>query len=390
MAVKGALADAERRDQAVTACCMAAVAESDPTLAPDRRSRVLMDCLAVLRAAHRPEHAAQFGMREFRRALRGPLGTLLPPAAGRPDRFDGMQLFDAQGLVGDTVKDLCSEHLVPQAALEQYWPWARVRAEQEEQRLYGLMRRLAPDEYRRARELLGTHAAGPVRKLSRQWDTLWMRFDFFEPVADWPWCQVDGWWYPCPVCRWPMRAARTGAAFDVRCEAHAPRGVHYRCTPPGGNGPGELIATGRAATPVTALPASSEHLALSRAVWRYGTLPVLLELQMRDLLGGLPYVEVHMWPGQVQPDEYDLHITASPPGRRRRHWRVDAKAWASVAALGKALRDRPTVLKGLTIVLPDHQDSERHLLSAYVRDRGLKVMTVSGLVKQVQAVCGSR
>ncbi|MET9039068.1 hypothetical protein [Streptomyces mirabilis] len=389
MAVREVAADQERRDQALTACCMAVVAESDPVLAPGRRSRLLMDCLAVLRAAHRPERAAQIGMKEFRQGLRGPLGPLLPPASGRPDRFDSMELFDAQGLARDAVQDLCSEHLVPQAALEQYWPWARVRAEQEEQRLFDVMRRLSPEEYRRARTLLGTHAAGSVRELSRQWDRLWMRFDFFESVADWPWCQVDGWWYPCPVCRWPMRAVRSGPQFDVRCEAHAPRGVHYRYTLSKGPGPGELTGTGKAAVAVTPLPASSDHLAVNRHVWRYGTLPVLLELQLRDELAGLPFLEMQMWPGEQRPDEYDLHITVAVPGKSKRHWRVDAKAWESVVALGKALTARPGLRRGLTIVLPDHQHSERHFLASQVRDQGVKVTTVSCLAKRVKDACGA-
>ncbi|MFI5542693.1 hypothetical protein ACIA6E_02845 [Streptomyces sp. NPDC051815] len=328
-------------------------------------------------------------MKEFRQGLRGTLGPLLPPAPGRSDRFDSMKLFDVGGLVRAAVQDLCSEHLVPQTALDQYWPWARVRAEQEEQRLFDLMRRLTPQDYRRARFLLGRHAAGPVRELSRQWDRLWMRFDFFESVADWPWCQVDGWWYPCPICRWPMRAVRSGALFDVRCEAHAPRGVHYRYRLGKGSGPGELTGTGKAAVPVTPLPASSDHLAVSRPVWRYGTLPVLLELHLHDKLAGLPFVDVEMWPGEQRPDEYDLHITVTVPGRRTRHWRVDAKAWESVVALGKALHDRPGLRRGLTIVLPDHQDSERHFLGDQVAHRGVKVTTVSRLVECVKTACGA-
>jgi hypothetical protein len=50
------------------------------------------------------------------------------------------------GLVRDAVQDLCREHLVPQVALQRHWPWARVRAEQEERRLYKILRRLSPEE----------------------------------------------------------------------------------------------------------------------------------------------------------------------------------------------------------------------------------------------------
>jgi hypothetical protein len=379
-----------RRDQALTACCMAAAAEGDALLSSARRAALLMDCLAVLRAAHPPERAAQIGMGEFRRGLHGPLGTLLPPASETADRFDALHLFDAHGLVRDAVQDLCREHLVPQVALERHWSWARVRAEQEERRLYEILRRLSPEEYRRARALLGEHPAGPVRQLSRAWDQLWMRFDFFEAVSDWPWCQLDGWWYPCPICHWPMRVAQHAATVEVRCEAHAPRGVHYRRTSnPAGAGPPELVGTGKKATPVQGLPASTEHLALARPVWRYGVLPTLMELHLRNEVADLPHVTVEMWPGELRPDEYDLHITVAVPGRRTQHFRVDAKAWESVVALGNALMEREPPPYPLTIVLPDHQDRERHYLATRLRGRRITVTTLSRLVKRIKTASGA-
>ncbi|GAU71328.1 hypothetical protein SSP35_34_00130 [Streptomyces sp. NBRC 110611] len=368
---------------------MAAAAESDPLLPPARRAAALMDCLAVLRAAHPPERAAQIGMGEFRRGLRGPLGGLLPPASETADRFDALELFDADGLVRDAVQDLCREHLVPHVALQRHWSWARVRAEQEERRLYEILRRLSPEEYRLARALLGKHTAGPVRRLRRAWDRLWMRFDFFEAISDWPWCQLDGWWYPCPQCHWPMRVAQHAATVDVRCEAHAARGVHYRRTPgPAGAGPPELVSTGKKATSVQGLPASTEHLALVRPVWRYGVLPTLMELDLRDELRDLPHVRVEMWPGELRPDEYDLHITVAVPGRRIQNFRVDAKAWESVVALGNALMEREPPPYPLTIVLPDHQDHERHYLAARLRGRRITVTTLSRLVRRVKKACG--
>jgi len=378
-----------RRDQALTACCMAAAAEGDALLPAARRAAVLMDCLAVLRAAHAPERAAQIGIREFRRGLRGPLGELLPPVCEAADRFDALRLLDAGGLVRDAVQDLCREHLVPHVGLERHWSWARVRAEQEERRLYEILRRLPAEEYRRARALLAEHPAGPVRQLRREWDRLWMRFDFFEAVSDWPWCQLDGWWYPCPLCRWPMRVAQHAATTEVRCEAHAARGVHYRrSTGPAGTGPPQMVGTGKKATPVQGLPASTEHLALTRPVWRYGTLPTLLELALREKVQKLPHVKVQIWPGKLRPDEYDLHITVAVPGRRTQHFRVDAKAWESVVALGDALMEREPPPYPLTIVLPDHQDRERHYLAARLRGRRITVTTLSRLVERIEKACG--
>lgn len=136
------------------------------------------------------------------------------------------------------------------------------------------------------------------------------------------------------------------------------------------------------------LPASTEHLALTRPVWRYGTLPTLIELHLRDEVAGLPHVTVEIWPGTLRPDEYDLHITVAVPGQRKRTWRVDAKAWESVPALGTALLERAVPSFPLTIVLPDHQDRERHYLAARLRGRRTSVTTCSRLIEGVRAMCG--
>ncbi|MCC3772182.1 hypothetical protein [Streptomyces sp. UNOC14_S4] len=379
-----------RREQALTACCMAAAAEADPQLQPARRAAMLMGCLAVLRAAHPAADAARLGMGVFRRALRGPLAPLLPAPSEAGDGFGALCLLDEDGLVRDALQDLCREHLVPQVALERHWPWARVRAEQEERRLYEVLRRLEPQEYRRARALLAECPAGPVRVLRRAWDQLWMRFDFFEAVSDWPWCHLDGWWYPCPKCRWPMRVVRRGGEVEVRCEAHRARGVHYRLglEPAAGGAAPLLVGTGSESDPVVGLPASTEHLALSRPVWRYGVLPTLLEIDLRDRLRGLEYVQVQMWPGELRPDEYDLKITITLPGRRPRHLRVDAKAWESVEGLARALLEREPKPYPLTIVLPDHQGHEVEYLKARLAGRRVTVTTLTRLVRRMEQISG--
>lgn len=375
-----------RREQALTACCMAASAEADRQLLPARRAAMLMDCLAVLRGAHPAADAARLGMGEFRRGLRGPLAPLLPVPGAASDGFDALCLLDEDGLVRDALEDLCREHLVPQVALTRHWPWARVRAEQEEQRLHDVLRRLEPAEYRRARALLASCPAGPVGVLRRTWDTLWMRFDFFEAITDWPWCHLDGWWYPCPMCQWPMRVVRRGGEVEVRCEAHRARGVYYRVSsePAGAGMAPLLVGAGKRSEVVPGLPASSEHLALSRPVWRYGTLPTLLEIELRDALDGLAFVHLEMWPGDPHPDEYDVKITISVPGRRPKILRVDAKAWESVGALACALLEKEPKPYPVTIVLPDHQGHDVEYLKARLAGRKVTVTTLTRLVARVR------
>jgi len=380
----------QRREQALTACCLAVAAETDTGLDPARRAAMLMDCLGVLRAVHPSCRAAKLGMHEFRRGLRDPLAALLPPAGAVDDGFGELRLLDSDGLVRDALEDLCREHLVPQVALERHWPWPRVRAEQEERRLFEVLRRLEPEEYRLARALLGECPAGSLRVLRRRWDRLWMRFGFFESVSEWPWCQLEGWWYPCPMCRWPMRVVEAGGEVEVGCEAHRARGVHYRLSrEQGGRGVAPLlIGTGKASGPVVGLPASAEHLALSRPVWRYGVLPTLLEIELRDRLTGRAHVRVEMWPGELRPDEYDLKITAEVPGRRVRTWRVDAKDWASAAALADALLEREPKPYPLLIVVPDYQAHEVAYLNQRLAGRRTKVLTLTRIVDQVKRATG--
>ncbi|MGW2542516.1 restriction endonuclease-related protein [Kitasatospora sp. NPDC001574] len=375
-----------RREQALTACCLAVAAETDAELDAVQRSAMLMDCLGALRAAHPADRAARLGIGEFRQGLRGPLAALLPPPGAVDDRFGELRLLDGAGVVRDALQDLCREHLVPHAALDRHWSWARVRAEQEERRLFEVMRRLEPEEYRQARALLAEFPAGPLGVLRKRWDRLWMRFDFFEAVSDWPWCQLEGWWYPCPKCRWPMRVVETGHEIEVRCEAHRARGVHYRLSQErGGRGAAPvLVGTGRASELVVGLPASVDHLALSRPVWRYGALPTLLEIELRDRLKDWAHVRVEMWPGELRPDEYDLRITAAAPGRRVRTWRVDAKDWASAVALARALLEREPKPYALCIVVPDHQGHEVAYLQARLTGRKTKVFTLTRLVEQIK------
>jgi hypothetical protein len=79
-------------------------------------------------------------------------------------------------LLSPEAEDVCHEHFIGCAALDQHWSQARVRAEQEEQRLYLALRDLGAEGYTRARELLTDNPAGDLRTLRRKWDELWPRF----------------------------------------------------------------------------------------------------------------------------------------------------------------------------------------------------------------------
>ncbi|GAA2821415.1 restriction endonuclease-related protein [Crossiella cryophila] len=360
----------QRRDQAITACCLAAAVLGDPDLRGDRQGRVLMSCLGVLAATHPVGRAPS--MSHFRSGLRGPLGDLLPADVDTHGIAE-LRLLDVRGQFADEAEDLCREFLVPSAALEEHWPWDRVAAEQEERRIYEVLRRLPEEEYTRLRAHLVEQPVGDLRTLRRVWDALLPQF--YEPVAEWPWRQVHGWFFECPACGWPMRVIGGGRIVDVRCEAHARHGVSYTCEVNArSDGAPVLRPAGKRAEPVAAKPATKESLAVSRVVWRYVTLPGLLECALRDHALKLG-ADVVMWPHR---DRYDLAITLG-----RQVWRVDAKAWASPVALGEALRGTPPVAPGLVIVVPNHQRPSLDLLRHVVGDSGYRVMTAKEFTSEL-------
>lgn len=314
-------------------------------------------------------------MARFRAGLRGPLGNLLPRDVDTTG-IAGLELLDKQGRFTDEAEDLCREFLMPSAALEEHWPWERVAAEQEERRVYEVLRRLPEAQYAHLRAQLVDRPVDDLRALRRIWDTLLPQF--YEPVAGWSWQQVRGWFFQCPDCGWPMRVLGSGPVVDVRCEAHARRGVAYTCRVDARtDGAPELRPVGERAVPVAAQPATRESMAVSRIVWRYVTLPGLLECRLRDHARRLG-AEVTMWPHQ---DRYDLKIEFGA-----QVWRVDAKAWASPVALGEALRSARPAAPDLMIVVPDHQRSSLELLRHMIGGRGYRVETAKDLMAELTKI----
>ena len=233
--IAGTLIEQETaRDSVIMAACVAASSVADPAV-PDRDTAArLMECLSVVSAAFPIGAAPSLG--RFRRLLGEPLKHLIPPGLD-PGLLGDLVLLDAAGRLCDEADDICREHFVPVAALEQRWSLARFRAEQEEQRLYRELRSLGPAGYVAARELLVGFPAGELRDLRHAWDDLWPRFGSYAPITELGHVQVDGWWFPCPACRWPMRAEPvTGGVWRIRCEAHAARGVAYTARPAAGAG----------------------------------------------------------------------------------------------------------------------------------------------------------
>lgn len=365
------IVDQHARDSAVVACCLAAGAVSDAALSDRRKAAILMDCLGVLAALSPPGQVMTFG--QFRAGLTRPLRELLPATIDLGSTGD-VVLLDAEGVLSPEAEDVCHEHFIGCAALDQHWSQARVRAEQEEQRLYLTLRDLGAEGYTRARELLTDNPAGDLRTLRRKWDELWPRFGDYTPISGWRWAQLNGWWFACPSCHWPMRVIEGDHLAAVRCDAHDLRGIRYTAQTDNAGGKLPVLQpAGRDAPPVAGQPATSDHLAVSRSVWRYVTLPGVLECELRDHARGLG-AQVEMWP---DCDSYDVLIEAGS-----REWRVDAKAWASPDRLADAFRGKSTAAP-LYIVLPDHQQWACTALDEQLRAQGYRVRTAGQLMDEV-------
>ncbi|MCW2934247.1 MAG: hypothetical protein JWM19_5209 [Actinomycetia bacterium] len=327
---------------------------------------ILMDCLGVLAAVSPDGRTRTLG--QFRSGLSRPMRDLLPSGVDVGAVGD-VVLLESSGDLAAEAEDILGEHYVECAALDQHWTHRRVRAEQEEKRLYEGLRELGATGYARARGILTDHPSGELRVLRRMWDDLWPRFGNYEPVSGWPWAQLDGWWYPCPGCKWPMRVTGVGAVARVACEAHSSRGIRYTVRPGSRTAAMAplLQPSGEGAPDVTGLPATSAYMAVSRPVWRFVTLPGVLECEIRDHALDLG-AHVEMWPDL---DSYDIRVEIG-----RRGWRIDAKAWASPVRLVDALRDKAPD-GPLYIVLPDHQRAACHVLEEALRPRGFLVRTAS-------------
>ncbi|MGW4274187.1 restriction endonuclease-related protein [Streptomyces seoulensis] len=382
-----------RLDEAITACCLAAAAFADAALAPQRVTQIAMDCLGLLRAAHPACGTRGLDMAAFRQGLRGPLGALLPGHDEVPDEVSALHLLDSQWKLCEQVHRLCREHLVPLQALEVPWPWARVRAEQQQGRLHETLRQLPPSHYGRARMLCITHPAGEARALRRAWGELWGKVDFFEPVSDWPWAQVAGWWFACPMCRWPMLVETDDHQARVRCTAHAWRGVRYTLDLSRADGTAVpwLRLAGRPSSrkpwssqPVVGQPASSDHLAFQEGAWHFTTVAGLVEKELRDSVHKeVPEADCEMWPADPYPDAYDMRVSVQTP-HGERVFRVDVKDWMDAAALARSLTSKPLPEKFICVVVPDHQESQLPTLNERLPATHYRAFTVSRFIQRVR------
>lgn len=379
----------------MTAAAMAAKALTDAEAPPDARLRTLMEAHGRVLAARGPGMPLTFSA--FRGLLTGDLAGLLPESVPA-EEMDGVRLITADGDFEEDHFDLQIEQRVVLRALVKTTREGRtastqiLEAEMDQERVYSaLKKRMDQDAYVHGRSSLIRTPAGSDREL-RRLNLPSSVAEFYRPVSfDAVW---DRWWFACPVCRWPMKvtvhAGRSGKTGSVRCfhRPHAVWGAAFTFRIPDLGRPPVLVPgspPARPAAPEHAVlfpdtagqvpePVPVEgHKALARGVWRWTTVPGLVEVALYDALVARG-LGVQLWPDL---DAYDLGVQAGAGGDV---FRIDVKDYTSAILLAKKVQADGGDAGGANwLVVPDYRESSLPLLGAVCGEFGLGVATAGGI-----------
>jgi hypothetical protein len=319
--------------------------------------------------------------------LRRPLGEMLPDA-DEPSPLDGVILLDGEDRLTDGAIDIACDynHVLfhgrdPAADWLPGWAWQR--SEQVERLLFqSLIQSGSQDAYVASRRFVIERPAGAQRALTDERTTV-LEYAGARLVTDYRPIppdrvhrfgggEADACWWPCPVCRWPMRIQEA----VVSC-AYSPHQAAFRITGagrPAGSRP-VLTKTSAARLRVPDAQPTARSTCVDQAVWRFITVPGLSEVLLERRLRAIPGVGVQMWPVR---DAYDLLVTA-PNGHP---WRVDVKDHVSPAGIAA---DAPTAEY---VVVPAYRKGQVSQLRRMLPDK--QVRTIDQFVSEVREYAAMR
>jgi hypothetical protein len=289
-------------------------------------------------------------------ALRQPLGQLLAglgdqTAEPHDGELDDVVLLTEDGGLSEAIYEVGCDYVHDLMATRdpgRDWlpSWAWMRANQVEQELFArLLDSGSEEEYRATRRSVVEYPAGQRQALTVTLNECGAhRVARYVEIPDDQVHMTDGgrWWWPCPVCHWPMRVD----SQYVHC-LYRPHHAVFQLQPAQARRrTPRLIAvdvSGRARKHLTVPQAQPAEGAVQveLAVWRYITVPGAPELRIFKELIDLGATVV-LYPNY---DRYDLDIAAG-----KLHVEVDIKEHATVEALVRHLRDKPP--RARHIVLP--------------------------------------
>lgn len=305
-------------------------------------------------------------------ALRRPLGTWLPgcDAAARDlvvlDGDD--QLTDATFEIGC---DYTAEVLAGQDDPGAGWlpGWRVHRAEQIEKAAFQALLAGGDEEYSRGRRFITEHPAGVLTELVAARSELGL--PPLVPYGEIPGeRQRDGSWWPCPVCRWPMRVR--GAM--VRCDFPRHEAVYTVSS-----APPSLQPAGGARRAPKRRPVDGA-VCVDESVWRFIVVPGVVEVRLHDRIAALPGVRAELYP---RKDLYDIRVTSAGDGTWE--FTLDVKDYASARALARKLEERPIAADHL--VLPRYRSDQAGELRRLLPGTG--VSTEDQIYRRIRRVASS-
>ncbi|WP_282697747.1 hypothetical protein [Streptomyces sp. CC208A] len=380
----------QRQRDALEACVIAAMALCAAEGEVRDRTRLVMECYGrYMRAWGEWEPAVPFGV--FLESLRtDPVGDLLPEPAGRSPYWS-LRLLEGDGSATPALTRLAMEasdhalnvpglssdvrhlHSVLRALgkLPAGARLSRITAEAVQHAVFRALQQAGFAAYTEGREVLVTQPVLQRRALSRHVHLTELgAYTVIPPVR-----QFAGWWAPCPVCNWTMRATPKGrrrAELACEDERHRQRGARFSMVQEDGEWRlkplGELRQTPE-------LKPVEGWVALSYGLWQWITVPGLLEIEVKALAEEAG-AQARLWP---YGDSYDVHIT-----KNGRTWRVDVKTWADPQGIAQQLREDPDGCDKLVLVIPEHLRGYIGVLNRVLRRLGARVITDVDLIAEVQ------
>lgn len=373
-------------------------------LTADQRMDTLMECYGMVLAAHGPSTTLTFS--DFRHSLSSGTVAALLPGGVEPGGLEDIPLLD-EGQEPAALFDVDFEQRVLLRAVRRTDGLAGVMTDRQlvdeidQEVVYEAMKKSGKqDRYELYRANLIRHPAGSTDDIAALALPEAARGAYQEIPLD---SRFRDWWYPCPMCHWPMRITTpsNGGRADghgvARCwyEPHANLGAWYDFKVPADGRPPLLVPRRPAQrrsprehvlVPVLVDPPTpllaEDHRALVRGVWRYTTVPGLIELALCDALTerGLA---VDLWPGL---DLFDLRITLSSgrSGRSVGEYAVDVKDYTSAMSLGRLIHEQEGDRGGATVlVVPDHRASQVPLLQNVCGRYGMSAMAATDFAEKV-------
>ncbi|WP_131738706.1 restriction endonuclease-related protein [Actinomadura roseirufa] len=392
-----------------TAYILAGEALTAPGLLPQERLATLMECHGDVLAALGPATRLPFG--EFRAKLRGPFGDLLPAWISN-EGLDGLTILDGDGYVTEDAFDLRWEHAELVSLIRSLRDFSgqrvsadTVRSHLAQAEVFEAISGRGPDQYVHDRRNLITRPAGDAEELSGLGLPL-KAVGFYADISYQSLYQ--GWWFGCPVCRWPMKVTehkKAGREYGkVECfyARHADTGARYSFQPTDGGPPVLQPFTepsqpsAREAPlhlsvpdePPQARPASGCK-ALDRGVWRYTTVPGLPELRLHHVLeqrlAGTG-AKVQLWP---MSDAYDHRIEIRRPDGSTAVFEADLKDYTHGHTLGQSIhRAQGDRGDARWLIVPDHRAGQVPMLDSICRTYDMRALAATDFAVMVCTEAG--